>query len=123
VVPGIVLQAPTEGARVPQRLVVRGRRTREAPAGASLWLAVRADVPGSHWYALDRPLAVRPDGAWEATVEIGGAAGIRHEIRVGAVDAAAEAMLRQYAAQRPGQPLDDLPPGFRTGARVTVERR
>jgi hypothetical protein len=122
-VPGIVVEAPTDGAPVSQRLVVRGRRTTDAPAGASLWLIVRADVAGSRWYALDRPLDVRPDGAWEATIELGGSAGIHHEIRVGAVDAMAEAALRRHATEHPGQPLDDLPAGFQAGARVTVESR
>lgn len=121
--PGIIVDAPTTGATVPQRIVVRGHRTAEAPAGLALWLVVRADLEGSRWYALGRPLDVQSDGAWEAPIELGGPPGIHHEIRVGAVDAAAEGALRQHAAQRAGQPLDDLPPGFQTGARVTVERR
>jgi sortase (surface protein transpeptidase) len=122
-VPGIAIDAPAEGATVPQRLVVRGRRTPDAPPGLSLWLVVRADLEGSRWYALGRPLAVKADGSWEALIELGGAACIHHEIRVGAVDATAEAALRRHASEHPGQPLDDLPAGFQTGVRVTVERR
>jgi hypothetical protein len=121
--PSIAIDAPADGAGVPRRLVVRGRRTAEAPSGLSLWLVVRADLEGSRWYALDRPLDVKPDGAWEASIELGGAAGLRHEIRVGTVDAAAEAQLQKHAREQPGRPLDDLPTGFQTGARVTVQRR
>ena len=80
-------------------------------------------MPGSRWYSLDRPLDVRADGTWEATIDLGGAAGIHHEIRVGVADAAADASLRRHAADQPGQPLDNLPSGLRIGARVTVERR
>jgi hypothetical protein len=84
---------------------------------------VRADLAGSRWYALGRPLDVKADGSWETTIELGGEAGIRHEIRVGIVDAIAEAVLRRHAQERAGQPLDDVPVGFQTGARVSVQRR
>jgi hypothetical protein len=120
VVPGINIDGPTDGAAVASRLVVRGRRTAAAPAGLPLWLVVRADVDGGRWYALDRPLDVRPDGSWDATIDLGGPAGVRHEIRVGPAD---DDALRRHAREQPGQPLDDLPPGFQTGARVVVQRR
>jgi hypothetical protein len=35
---------------------------------------------------------------------------VRHEIRVGVADADADTALRRHAAERAGQPLDDLPP-------------
>src|SRR3954447_19014524 len=76
--PDITIDTPTDGAGVPSHLVVRGRRAAEASPGQVLWLIVRAQVDGSRWYALGRSLDVRPDGSWEATIELGGAAGIRH---------------------------------------------
>jgi hypothetical protein len=84
---------------------------------------VRADVPGSRWYSLPRPLEPGTGGAWQAEVELGGDAGIRHEIWIGVADATADALLRRHAVERRGQPLDELPEGFTTGARVVVERR
>jgi hypothetical protein len=121
--PGIVLDGLADGDRVPQRLTVRGRRTAEADPREPLWLLVRADIEGSRWYALSRPLEIREDGSWQAELELGGAAGIRHELRIGPADAETDALLRRHAAERAGQPLDDLPAGFKTGARVLVERR
>ena len=120
--PGLAIDAPTKTALVSRRFTVRGRRMAEADPGAPLWLLVRAEVPGSRWYALDRPLEPDWNGSWQVEVELGGPPGIRHEIRAGVADEAADRMLRRHAAERAGQPLDDLPAGFRTGASVTVER-
>jgi sortase (surface protein transpeptidase) len=121
--PGIVVDAPLQDERVPRRLAVRGRRTRDADQSAPLWLLVRAEVEGSRWYVLPQPLVPEKDGAWQAELELGGVAGIRHEIRVGVADREADALLRRHADERGGHPLDALPAGFTTGARVTVERR
>ena len=63
------------------------------------------------------------DGTWEASLEIGGAPGIRHTIVVAPVDAATDARLRRQVAQRPGEPLPILPDAFEAGARIVVERR
>ena len=121
--PGILMDDPLERAQVAQRVTVRGRRTSDADPQAPLWLLVRADVGGSRWYALAAPLDVREDGSWQAELQLGGAAGIHHEIRVGPADARTDEQLRRHASERPGQPLDELPEGFMTGARVMVERR
>jgi len=121
--PGILIDGPVDGHVVGRRLTVRGRLTAEADRRVPLWLLVRAEIEGSRWYALDRPLQPDKDGAWQVDVELGGPAGIRHEVRVGPVDVAADGELRRHAAARPGQPLDDLPAGFTMGARVVVERR
>ncbi|MCC6991329.1 MAG: sortase [Acidobacteria bacterium] len=121
--PGIVIDGLTDGAPVPTRLTVRGRRTAEADTGRLLWLVVRAEVDGSRWYALDRQLTVNQRGEWEAAIELGGPAGVRHQIRVLSVDADGDATLRRHANERRGHPLDVLPVGSQTGARVTVERR
>jgi hypothetical protein len=120
---GIVIESPKDGSPVSRRLVVRGRRNADAEASAPLWLLVRADLEGSRWFALDRPLKVNPDGTWQAEIELGGQAGLRHEIRVGAVSPGDDGRLRRHAAEQPGRPLDDLPSSFRLGARVVVQRQ
>jgi hypothetical protein len=122
-VSGVVIDSPVADSPVERRLTVRGRRTSDIDPRAALWLLVRADVPGSKWYALDRPLEPDKDGRWRVEIELGGAPGIRHEIRVGITNLMADTLLRRHAVDRAGQPLDDLPEGFESGARVTVERR
>lgn len=126
--PGFTIDAPVDGAAVLRRLVVRGRRAPAAEARAALWLLVRPDVAGGRWYAVPRPLDVRPDGTWEAELELGGEPGIRHQIRLVLADAEADARLRRHAVERPSQPLDTapdgaLPAGLQTGARVGVRLR
>jgi hypothetical protein len=108
---------------VESRVVVRGRRTEAADPTESLWLAVRAEIEGSRWYLYGGPLAVQPDGSWEASLEIGGGPGVRHTIVVAPVDAATDARLRRQVSQRRGEPLAILPGAFEAGARVVVERR
>jgi sortase A len=120
---GIVIESPKDGNPVSRRLVVRGRRDADAEASAPLWLLVRADLEGSRWFSLDRPLKVNPDGTWQAEIELGGQAGLRHEIRVGAVSPEDDGRLRRHAAEQPGRPLDDVPASFRVGARVVVQRQ
>ena len=85
--------------------------------------AVRAEIEGSRWYLNGGPIAVQPDGAWEASLDLGGGPGVRHTIVVAPVDAATDARLRRQVSQRPGEPLAILPDAFEAGARVTVERR
>ncbi|MFN8636064.1 MAG: sortase [Chloroflexota bacterium] len=121
--PAAEIVAPSNGAQVPSRVMVRGRRARSANPAEPLWLAVRAEIEGSRWYLYGQPLDVHPDGSWEASLEIGGGPGIRHTIVVAPVDAATDARLRRQVAQRPGEPLAILPDAFEAGARVTVERR
>ena len=119
----MIIESPKDGSPVSRRLVVRGRRDADADSSAPLWLLVRAELEGSRWFAIDRPLKVNPDGTWQAGIELGGQAGVRHEIRVGAVSPEDDARLRRHAAERPGQPLDDLPESFQLGARVVVQRQ
>jgi LPXTG-site transpeptidase (sortase) family protein len=121
--PGVAILVPEDGALVGSRVVVRGRRTEAADPREPLWLAVRAEIEGSRWFLYPAPLAVRPDGNWEATLDLGGGPGVRHTIVVAPVDAATDARLRRQVSQRPGEPLAILPDAFEVGARVTVEHR
>jgi sortase (surface protein transpeptidase) len=120
---GITIDSPAERQAVARRLVVRGRRNADANASAPLWLLVRAELEGGRWFAIDRPLSIGRDGRWQTEIELGGQAGLRHEIRVGAVSPDDNARLLRHVAERPGQPLDDLPESFQLGARVVVQRQ
>jgi hypothetical protein len=53
---------------------------------------------------------------------LGGPPNVRHELRVGAVDARTHATLARRAVERPGEPLDDLPRGFSDEAGLVVIR-
>ncbi|MCC7369701.1 MAG: sortase [Chloroflexi bacterium] len=119
----IELLAPDDGAHVGERVTVAGRLTDAADASQPVWLAVRADVEGSRWYLYAEPLLPDADGEWSASLELGGAPGIRHTIVAAQVDPATNARLQRQARQRPGEPLSILPDAFEQGARITVVRR
>jgi hypothetical protein len=121
--PGAEILVPGDGARVDERVIVRGRRTEAADPSEPLWLVVRPEIEGSRWYPYDKPLSVGPDGTWEAALEIGGGPGIRHVIVAAPVDPATDSRLRRQVAERPGEPLAILPDAFESGARIVVERR
>ena len=97
--------------------------TEDADPDAPVWLAVRAEIEGSRWYLHSGRLSVGNDGTWTASLELGGAAGVRHTIVVAPVDAATDTRLRRHVQQQPGEPLSLLPDAFEAGARVTVVRR
>jgi LPXTG-site transpeptidase (sortase) family protein len=121
--PGAEIVQPDDGALVGTRITVQGRRTETADPAAPLWLAVRAEIEGSRWYLYERPLTVRPDGSWEASLVLGGGPGVRQTIVVAPVDAATDTRLHRQVSQHPGEPLPILPDAFSGGARVTVTRR
>jgi S1-C subfamily serine protease len=127
---GLEIRAPTDGATVPEQLVVRGVQTAPAQRDAHIWLFVGADVPGSRWYPCPRgELVPGPSGAWECEVYLGGQPGTRHIILVGVADERAQRVLTEHLATRPGQPLfpdeptASLPLGFIEEDRVAVVRR
>jgi len=121
--PAVLIRDPADGARVGRRVTIRGIRTADADPTAPLWLVVRADVEGSHWYLYQMPLDVRPDGTWQASLELGGEAGVHQTIVVAPVDPATDRLLRRYVVEHPGQPLRSLPPAFRGGAQIVVVRQ
>jgi LPXTG-site transpeptidase (sortase) family protein len=119
---GLTIQAPAGEARVPRRFVVKGFRATPVDPALHAWLLVRAEMDGSRWYLYPREILARPDGAWEADLDLGGPPNVRHEIRVGVVDARTHAALARRAAERPNEPLDELPRGFSDEAGVVVVR-
>ena len=121
--PAVLIRDPADDARVGRRVTVRGVRTADADPTAPLWLVVRADVEGSHWYLYQMPLDVQPDGSWQASLELGGEAGVRQTIVVAPVDPATDRLVRRYVAEHPGQPLRSLPAAFEGGAQIVVVRQ
>ena len=126
---GLRILDPADGASVPERVLVRGSEIIPPPAGAHVWLFVRAEVPGAHWYPCPHELEVSPDLTWECEIYFGGSAGIRHTLLVGVADDPTNAFLTGYIASNPNQPLyperpeATLPPGFVEEARVVVVRQ
>lgn len=121
--PLVELLTPDDGSQVDARVTVRGRLTNEADPSRPVWLVVRAEIEGSRWYLYGAPLYADTSGAWSATLELGGASGIRHTIVAAPVDEATDERLHRQARERPGEPLSLLPDAFEQGARVTVQRR
>jgi hypothetical protein len=102
---------------------VRGARSTPIDSSLHLWLLARAEVEGSRWYLLPREIVSAPDGAWQTELDLGGPPNVRHELRVGVVDARTHAVLVRRVAERPNEPLDDLPRGFSDEASVVVTRQ
>ncbi len=75
------------------------------------------------WYLFGHEIAPGRDGRWELELELGGPPNIRHEIQVGRVDEPTHAAFVRQVAERPGEPLAELPDGFEPQATVTVVRR
>jgi hypothetical protein len=102
--------------------MLRGTQDRREVAGVHAWLFVRAQVEGSQWYAFPREIVARRDGAWEAEIDLGGPPNIRHELRIGVLDAEDRAELVRFIAAHPNEPLEDLPETFEEESRVIVTR-
>jgi S1-C subfamily serine protease len=125
---GLQITAPPNGARIPERVVIRGLQSVRTPPGTHVWLFVRAQVPGGRWYPCPREIVAGPDLTWECEVYLGGPPEVRHVILAGVADEAAHAFLSRHLAANPNQPLypeeqaPRLPNGFRGEAEVEVVR-
>jgi hypothetical protein len=109
---------------VPERVVVEGVQNDPLRPGSHAWLFIRARVAGGRWYAGPDEVVARSDGAWSTEIYLDGPAGVRHEIRVGVVDAARHAELLSHLAERRDQPLDGrIPPAAWGEARLTVVKQ
>ena len=108
---------------MPERTTVRGQLVGDTWPSGHLWLAVRADVEGSRWYLFGQEIIPERDGRWGLDLDLGGPPNIGHEIRIGSVDEATHAELVRQVAERPSDPLAELPEGFEPQAVVTVVRR
>jgi len=108
---------------VPRRFVLKGTRATPIDPSLHIWLFVRAEVEGSHWYPYPKEIVARPDGAWEAELDLGGPASIRHELRLGVLGGSTRAALLRQIAEHPNAPLEELPRGFTEEAQLSVVRQ
>ncbi len=117
----IAIRAPADGALVPEHLTLEGRLPGPLPPGSHLWLVVRPLVEGGRWYPAHGEIRPAPDDTWTTGIYLGGPPGIRHEIRIGVVDAATHAQLLRHLAEQRDEPLSAWTPPENWGeARVTV---
>lgn len=119
---GLSVTSPDNGARVPARVVVKGRRTQPAP-GQHIWLLWRPQQGDGRWYPDRQEIKPRADGTWEAVLELGGPSGLRYELMVAVANDAASVALLWQATVLPNEPLGRLPDGFRPEVSIVVERR
>jgi LPXTG-site transpeptidase (sortase) family protein len=120
---GLAFSTPTDGSTVPGHVTLRGTRRQPAQKELQVWLLVRAESPGSRWYAHPHPLTTNSRGEWQLDLDLGGPSGVRHELRLGLVDPATSAALQRFLADHPGEPLEGLPEGFWDEATLVVTKR
>ena len=117
--------SPTDGAGVPARPPIVGRRSGLQGPDDHLWMLIHPDGGPDNWWPYKTELIADRDGGWRlGDVEIGGPAGSRHVLAIGVVDAAGQqAMLTQIQAHQDEPFVGGQPPGFRELARVTVVKQ
>jgi hypothetical protein len=117
--------APSDGAAVPARPPIAGRRTGLQGPDDHLWMLIHPDGGPDNWWPYKAELIADRDGGWRIDdVEIGGPAGSRHVLAIGVVDAAGhQAILSQIRDHQDEPFVGGQPPGFRELARVTVSKR
>jgi sortase (surface protein transpeptidase) len=122
-VAGLSVGSPRAGTAVAPRFTLRGKRALPTDPQVHVWLFARAELQPGHWFVLPREIAADRSGNWEAEVELGGQAGLRHELKVGAVDEATHLALLHLIQEQPGQPLAALPDGFWDEVSLVLTRR
>lgn len=120
---GLVIREPAPDAAVTSRFEVKGTRATPVDRALHVWLFVRAELEGSRWYPYPKEIEATADGSWSVTLDLGGPARLRHELRIGVVNDQTRAALLAQLAERPNEPLQDLPEGFWEEANLTVTRR
>lgn len=121
----VQVQTPADGARVPARPPVAGRRVGLQGPDEHLWMLIHPEGGPDNWWPYKRELIADRDGGWRIDdVEIGGPPGSRHVLAIGVMDAAAhQAMLSQIRDRQDEPFVGGQPPGFRELARVTVVKQ
>jgi serine/threonine protein kinase len=116
---------PVDGASVPARPVITGRRTGLQGPDQHLWMLIHPDGGPDNWWPYKREIIADRDGAFRIEdVEIGGAAGTRHVLAIGVVDEAGHQAILKQIQEHQDEPFPaGEPPGFHELARVTVSKR
>ena len=117
--------SPADGAAVPARPPVVGRRTGLQGPDEHLWMLIHPDGGPDNWWPYKQELIADRDGGWRIDdVEIGGPAGSRHVLAIGVADAATHQAILTQIKERQDEPfVGGQPPGFRELTRVTVTKR
>ena len=121
----VQIVSPADGAAVPARPPIVGRRTGLQGPDEHLWLLIHPDGGPDNWWPYKGELIADRDGGWQLSdVEIGGPPGSRHVLAIGVVDAAGHDLIQQQIREQQDEPfVGGQPPGFRELARVTVVKR
>jgi LPXTG-site transpeptidase (sortase) family protein len=122
-VAGLSISAPRDGTAVAPRFSVKGKRALPIDPRSHVWLFARAELEPGRWFVLPREIAADRSGSWETEVELGGQAGLRHEVKIGVVDEATHQALLRLIWEQPGQPLAALPDGFWDEVSLVLTRR
>lgn len=117
--------SPTDGASVPTRPIVEGRKSGLQQPDEHLWLLLHPDGGPDNWWPYKSEILTDRDGAWRVTdLEIGGPPGSRHILVIGVTDAATHQMILDQIRAKQDEPfVGGQPPGFRELHRVTVVKR
>jgi hypothetical protein len=121
----VQIVAPANGATVPARPPIVGRRTGVQGPDEHLWLLIHPDGGPDNWWPYKNEVIADRDGNWRVDdVEIGGPAGSRHILAVGVADAATHQRIVSQIRDQQDEPFaGGQPPGFRELARATVVKR
>jgi serine/threonine protein kinase len=116
---------PVDGASVPARPVISGRRSGLQGPDQHLWMLIHPDGGPDNWWPYKRELIADRDGSFRIEdVEIGGATGTKHVLAIGVVDAAGNQAILKQIQEHQDEPFPGgQPPGFHELARVTVSKR
>lgn len=117
--------SPADGAQVPARPPIIGRKAGAQSPDQHLWLLIHPEGSGDNWWPYKGEVLTERDGSWQITdVEIGGPPGSRHVLAIGVVDEQAHrTMLNQIRTQQDEPFVGGQPPDFQELSRVTVIKR
>lgn len=121
----VQIVSPTNGAAVPARPQIAGRRTGLQGPDDHLWLMLHPDGGPDNWWPYKGEIIVDREGGFKIEdLEIGGAAGTRHVLVLGVADAVTHQAIQAQIRDHQDEPfVGGLPNGFRELARVTVVKR
>jgi serine/threonine protein kinase len=93
--------SPANGAVVPARPPIVGRRTGLQTPDEHLWMLIHPDGGADNWWPYKGELIADRDGGWRIDdVEIGGPAGSRHVLAIGMVDADGQREMQEQIRDR-----------------------
>jgi hypothetical protein len=121
----VQVSSPTNGAQVPARPRIVGRRMGLQGPDEHLWILVHPSGGPENWWPYKQELVPDRDGNWVVEdLELGGPSGSQHDLAIGVANAQANQLILDQIRQRPDDPfVGGQPPGFRELTRITVVKR